>query len=260
MNEEFYHEPVMVQEVIHYLLSSGPGQLYVDATVGGGGHAHAVLCWTGPGGKKIGRLIGIDRDPEALKAAGQRLGGFTDKVALRKAGFRDIPSVLKEEGIYKADGVLMDLGASYHQLTSSGRGFSFRSDSPLDMRMDPELPESAADLLARLRQDEIRIILREYGEEKYPGRIARVIVEKAKSGHPVRTTRELAELVEKAVPGGGKTRLHPATRTFMALRIAVNHELEQLEKTLEILPEILNEGGRAVVISYHSLEDRLVKR
>lgn len=258
-NTNPYHDPVMVSEVIHYL-APGPGRVIADATLGGGGHSDAVLSWAGSGGGKIKLLIGIDRDPEALEAAAERLSGYGSRAVLKRGCFDDLRVILEEEGEDKVDGILLDLGASRHQLTEGRRGMSFSGDGPLDMRMDPQNGESAADLLARLDEKSLAGIIRDYGEERYARRIARAIVDKREKGTPLKTTGELKRLVEACVPAGKRDRIHPATRTFMALRIAVNQELDRLEAVLEIIPECLADEGRAVVISYHSLEDRLVKR
>jgi len=253
-----FHEPVMVDEVFRFL-APGPGRVIVDGTLGGGGHAAAALSWAGSGGEGIKLLVGIDRDPEAIGEAGARLAPFSGRVRIRQGEFERLNEILCEEGIDKVDGVLLDLGVSRHQLTAPERGFSLMSDGPLDMRMDPGSGECAAELLLRLGESELSRLIREFGEERFARRIARAVVERRDSGRPVRTTRELAELIERTVPGR-RERIHPATRTFMALRIAVNRELERLKKALAELPEALAPGGRTVVISYHSLEDRLVKR
>ncbi len=254
-----YHDAVMVDEVLHYL-GLGQGRVVVDGTLGGGSHARAILEWAGPDGGGVKLVIGIDQDPEAVEQAGRNLAGFGERIKIRRAGFENLPALLKEEGLGKVDGILLDLGASRHQLVDESRGFSLRGLGPLDMRMGPDAPESAAELLARLAEDELKELIREYGEERRAGRIARSIVARREEGRPVRTTAELAELVERLVPARERGRLHPATRTFMALRIAVNRELTKLDQALAAMPEVLGAGGRAVVISYHSLEDRRVKQ
>jgi 16S rRNA (cytosine1402-N4)-methyltransferase len=254
-----FHEPAMVEEVLHYL-ALGPGRIYVDATLGGAGHAEAMLKWSGPGNERVKLVLGIDQDPEAVATATDRLRSFGDRVRIRRAGFQDLARIMEEEGLERVDGILLDLGASRHQLTEGRRGMSFSADGPLDMRMDPEAPETAAELLERLSEKELMKLIREFGEERHARRIARAIVERRESGRPVKTTAELAELISRVVPVKGRGHLHPATLTFMALRIAVNHELSRLDEVLAALPPSLNAGGRAVVISYHSLEDRRVKR
>jgi 16S rRNA (cytosine1402-N4)-methyltransferase len=252
-----YHDPALVAEAVCWL-APGPDLIVVDGTVGGGGHAEAILSWVGPAGERIQRLIGIDKDMEALAAARARLDPFGERLSLRHADFADLPAVLREEGLEAVDGILLDLGASFHQLTVGRRGFSLRQDAPLDMRMDKTAGESAAELLERVDERGLERLLREFGEEPAARRIARAIVARRREGRPVRTTAELAALAE-SVAGRRGGKIHPATRTFMALRIAVNRELERLDTVLESIPDRLRPGGRAVVISYHSLEDRRVK-
>lgn len=253
-----FHEPVMVVEVLHYLALRGG--VVVDGTVGGGGHAEAVLNWCGPSGEQVERLIGIDRDPAAISEAGRRLGKFGKRVKLIRGCFDELGGILDREGMKKVEGILLDLGASRYQLTESVRGGSLLADGPLDMRMDPDQVVSAAALLAEQSERSLARLLREYGEERFARGIAKAVVERRKTGRPVQRTRELAELVSEVVPRRKHGHLHPATRTFMALRIAVNEELTRLEKVLAQLPERLSPGSRAVVISYHSLEDRRVKQ
>lgn len=256
------HLPVMVPEVLHWL-APRPGARYVDATVGLGGHAAAILRATGG----AATVLGLDQDPEALAAAEARLQavaaelGRPDAFRLTRANFRDLPSALAELGINGAccDGILLDLGVSSLQLDRPERGFSFRAEGPLDMRMDPELEVTAADLVNERSERVLADVLFHFGEERFARRIARRIVE-ARGRQPFRTTRELAELVRRAVPSGGEHRLDPATRTFQALRIAVNRELEVLEPALQAACDALAPGGRLVVLAYHSLEDRIVKR
>jgi len=256
------HRPVMVAEVLHWL-APRPGALYVDATVGLGGHAAALLEATGGAAS----LIGLDQDPEALALARTRLAAVTARlerpgsVQLVQANFRDLRPALQDLGVGDArcDGVLLDLGVSSLQLERPERGFSFRMDGPLDMRMDPALPTNAADLVNTLPERELARIFFEYGEERFGRRIARRIVE-ARQRQPLRTTRDLADLVRRAVPRPAEARLDPATRAFQALRIAVNRELEVLEPALRAACDALAPGGRLVVLAYHSLEDRIVKR
>lgn len=250
---EFRHQPVMVKEVVA-LLGVKPDGVYVDCTVGGGGHAAAILGLLGP----QGRLIGLDRDPEALAAARLRLG--TDpRVQLVQADFRKLGVVLAELGVRQVDGILYDLGVSSYQFDNPARGFTYWEDVPLDMRMDPEGPVTAADLVNTLSARELAKIIAEYGEERWASRIADFIVAERQRG-PLKTTGQLVEVIKKAVPAGARrTGPHPARRTFQALRIAVNQELEALRASLEQALGLLRPGGRLVVLSYHSLEDRIVK-
>jgi 16S rRNA (cytosine1402-N4)-methyltransferase len=247
------HQPVMVEEVLHFL-SPKPGGVYVDATLGAGGHAEAILRTVG------GRctLIGIDRDPDALARARYNLGALSASVKLVRADFADLPWILQSHDVQKVDGILLDLGMSSMQIDSAERGFSFRNDGPLDMRMDPSQPKTAADVVNTYPEADLAKVLRDYGEERHAGRIARAIVS-ARRKRPLRTTGELTELIERAYPAGSR-RQHPARRTFQALRIEVNRELEVLETVLDAAPDVLAPDGRIVVISYHSLEDRMVKR
>jgi 16S rRNA (cytosine1402-N4)-methyltransferase len=245
------HVPVLLQEVLTWL-DPRPGGLYVDATVGTGGHAEAILERILPGG----RLVGLDRDPEALAVARRRLERFGEAVQLVQANFADLHYVLRALGIARVQGVLMDLGVSGLQLAAPHRGFSFRLAGPLDMRMDPASPVTAADLVNRLSEKELAELLRRYGEEPFAPRIAREIVRR----RPLSTTQELREAILRAVPRRAwPRRVDVATRTFQALRIAVNRELEALEQALPQAAEVLDPGGRLVVISFHSLEDRIVK-
>jgi 16S rRNA (cytosine1402-N4)-methyltransferase len=248
------HRPVLLTETLQFLEPSRGG-LFVDGTVGLGGHSEAIL-----GSSDKVRVIGLDRDPEALAFATQRLALFGARFSAVLADFRDIESVLSERAETEIAGVLVDLGVSSLQFDSPTRGFSFRHDAPLDMRMNPESGEpSAADLLAQLPEDEIANIIYEFGEERRSRRIARWIVEKREQGKPVSTTKQLADLVARAV-GAKKSKLHPATQTFQALRIAVNHELEGLGSFVEKSIDLLKVDGRFVAISFHSLEDRIIKQ
>ncbi|MDR5708407.1 MAG: 16S rRNA (cytosine(1402)-N(4))-methyltransferase RsmH [Armatimonadota bacterium] len=251
MSRASLHVPVLLHEVLLWL-DPRPGGLYVDATVGTGGHAEAILERILPGG----RLVGLDRDPEALVVARERLERFGSAVQLVQANFADLQQVLRNLGIERVRGVLLDLGVSQLQLAAPHRGFSFRLPGPLDMRMDPTSPVTAADLVNRLPERELAELLRRYGEEPFAARIAREIVRR----RPLSTTQELREAVLRAVPRSAwPRRVDVATRTFQALRIAVNRELEALERALPQAVEVLNPGGRLVVISFHSLEDRIVK-
>jgi len=249
------HQPVMLAEVLE-ALAPADGGLYVDGTLGAGGHAAAILEASAPGG----RLLGLDRDSAALELAGRRLAGFGQRLRLRQATFDQVGRELEQWGVDAADGILLDLGVSSMQLDNPGRGFSFRFDAPLDMRMGGEGP-SAARLLAELDQEQLAQLFSRLGQEPQARRIARALV-RARRQEPITTTGRLAQLVEQAIPQAQRRgrRLHPATRVFMALRMAVNDELGQLERFLEQVPRWLRPGGRLVVISYHSLEDRRVKR
>jgi 16S rRNA (cytosine1402-N4)-methyltransferase len=246
---EFRHATVLADETVR-LLAPRSGEVYCDATVGGGGHAERILEASSP----EGRLVGIDRDPAALEAARARLTRFGDRVTLVHGAFSDARRILGELGLALVDGFVLDLGVSSPQLDRAERGFSFQREGPLDMRMDPTCGESAAQLLERVGVDELKQILKEYGEERYAGRIARAI----KQAGELKTTSELAALVARSVPTRERSK-DPATRTFQALRIAVNDELGQLERFLAEFPSLLKSGGRVVVIAFHSLEDRLVK-
>jgi len=249
------HRPVLLRETIG-LLAPERGGLYVDCTLGLGGHSEAILQ-----AAKKARVIGIDRDDEALELARKRLTRFGSRFRAVHADFRDITRVLAKAKVKSVDGILADLGVSSLQLDSPLRGFSFRHDAPLDMRMDARSDaETAAELLGRLPEVEIARLIFEYGEEKRSRRIARMIVQQRERGQPIQTTRELAKLVERAVGSNRDRRIHPATRTFQALRIAVNHELERLDEFIEAAIDLLQPAGRLVVISFHSLEDRIVKR
>jgi 16S rRNA (cytosine1402-N4)-methyltransferase len=249
------HVPVLLEEALS-ALSCHPGRLYVDATVDGGGHAVEILSRTSPDG----RLIAADRDPDAVARARGRLAPFAGRFDLFHASFRDVPALLRERGVDHCDGVLLDLGLSSDQLADPARGFSFARPGPLDMRMDPGEPETAASIINRSSEAELRDLLRAYGEEPHAARIARAIV-RERQETPIETTDRLAAIVEAAAPLRRATgAVHPATRTFQALRIAVNDELAALEEALDGFLELLSPGGRLVVISFHSLEDRIVKR
>lgn len=244
------HQPVLTDRVVELLAPAGPG-LLVDATVGLGGHAEALLR-----AEPEFQLVGLDRDPQALARAGERLQPFSDRVQLVEETFDRLPLVLRRLGLGAPVAVLADIGCSSLQLDSAERGFSFASDGPLDMRMGGTGP-TAADLLERAEWEELVRILRDFGEERRARAIARAIVRRREQD-PLRTTAQLSRLVQD-VMGGRERRIHPATRTFQALRIAVNDELGQLERFLEPAIRSLKTGGRIVVISFHSLEDRIVK-
>ena len=245
------HVPVLTAEALLYLQPERGG-VFVDCTVGLAGHARALL--------EAGatRLIGIDRDPAALATARQDLAPWTDRVELVHADYREIDAVLASRHIDLVDGALADLGISSMQLEASGRGFSFQRDEPLDMRMDPTSGETAAELIARTSERDLADVIYKYGEERFSRRIARSIVE-ARRDAPIATTGRLAAIVRRSVPHRGYTRIDPATRTFQALRIWVNRELDGLDQFIEAAVRRLRAGRRLVVITFHSLEDRVVK-
>lgn len=244
------HRPVLLTEVIEGL-APREGSIIVDGTVGAGGHAAALARKVGPSG----RVIGLDRDPEMLELAAKATEGLS--VTLIHAAYSELDDVLDDLELGSVDGVLLDLGLSSDQLHWSHRGFSFSQDSPLDMRFDPDADTSAADLINKLSAEELADLFFEYGEERHSRRVARKIVE-ARRVEPITTTGRLAEIVRRAIPGKWGP-IDPATRVFQALRIGVNRELEHLDKALERLPDWLTVGGRAAIISFHSLEDRRVK-
>lgn len=241
------HKPVLLAEVLE-ILKVKPGGRYIDATVGEGGHALAIA-------RKGGSVLGIEQDPEVLKEARRNLGG---KAILAEGNFREIDRIAEENSFTGADGVLMDLGISSWHLESSGRGFSFQRDEPLDMRADPNLGVTAADLLNGLSKDELTKVFKQFGEEERAGQLAGAVV-RSRSLRPFRTTGDLIEAVE-SVKGKKKEKLHPATKIFQALRIAVNDELVNLRSALPRAFGVLGRGGTLAVISFHSLEDREVKR
>jgi 16S rRNA (cytosine1402-N4)-methyltransferase len=249
------HRPVLLQETIDFL-KPDRGGLFVDCTLGAGGHSEAILQ-----ASDDSRVIGIDRDEEALKLARERLAQFGGRFVAVHENFRALPQILRERGEAAPNGILADLGVSSVQFDTPERGFSFRFDAPLDMRMDRSSDDpTAADLLADLSEEEIARIIYEYGEERNSRRIARWIVERREQGSPIATTKELAELVERSARKHKRGQIHPATRTFQALRIAVNHELDGLAQFVETAADLLQPEGRFVMISFHSLEDRIVKR
>jgi 16S rRNA (cytosine1402-N4)-methyltransferase len=248
--EPVLHIPVMADQVVQ-ALDVQPGGRYVDCTVGTGGHAEAILEAASPGGL----LLGIDLDSEALAVARERLAQFGSDVRLVEGNYRDLAAICSEFNFVPVHGVLFDLGLSSFQLARPERGFSFQLEGPLDMRFGPEQETTAFDIVNSLPERELADLIWRYGEEPQARRIARAIVRE----RPIATTTHLAEVVARAA-GRGKQRIHPATRTFQALRIAVNQELENLEMALSQAVQVLGRGGRLVVISYHSLEDRLVKQ
>ncbi|MCP4668395.1 MAG: 16S rRNA (cytosine(1402)-N(4))-methyltransferase RsmH [Deltaproteobacteria bacterium] len=249
------HEPVLVHEVVRHLLSL-PHGTYVDGTAGAGGHSLAIgKCLT-----ERGRLICLDRDPDAVRLCRKRLTSLGKRVRVLKASYADLDNILADLGIPAVDGLLLDLGMSSFQLEKSGRGFSFSRDEPLDMRMDPEEKVTAGHLVNTLSLKDLAGVFRDYGEEKRAKLVAGAIV-KARRKRPIRLSSQLAVLIQSAFPPSHRFRArHPATRTFQALRIAVNRELENMGTLLDKLPSMMAKGGRLVVISYHSLEDRLVKQ
>ena len=247
------HVPVMLQECIEGL-AIRPDGVYLDGTLGRGGHSEAIARRL-----TAGRLIGIDRDPQAIKEAGERLAPFGDRVTLVHGRFSELKRILTDLGIDAVDGMLFDLGVSSPQLEDSSRGFSYRNDAPLDMRMDPGSSLTAFDIVNGWPADRLKKILYEYGEERYAPAVAAAICRSRQDG-PITTTLQLADVVRKAMPAAAlREKQHPAKRTFQAIRIAVNDELTELSDMLATAPDLLNVGGRLCVISFHSLEDRIVK-
>ena len=249
------HRPVLLRETMHFLAPERGG-LFIDCTVGLGGHSEAILE-----SSPAARVIGIDRDPAALELAGERLAHFGDRFVAVHANFREVARIVNDLDESEPVGILADLGVSSLQFDSPTRGFSFRFDAPLDMRMNPDSDEeSAADLLLRLPEEEIAAIIFQYGEERNSRRIAKWIVESREKGQPIATTKELADLVARAAGKRKNWHIHPATRTFQALRIAVNRELEDLGRFVATAVDLLQPDGRFAVISFHSLEDRIMKQ
>ncbi len=251
------HIPVLAEEIMS-MLAPAPGSLQIDATLGGGGHTERILEATDPDG----RLLGLDADGAAIARVDGRLRPrFGDRLVLRQANFRDLAAVAREAGFGAVDGALFDLGLSSYQLADTERGIGFRAGGPLDMRFDTRRGVPASELLASLDVNELTALFRRYGEEPKAGRIARAIVDARRSA-PVATAEELAAIVERVMPPNPRQprRTHPATRVFQALRIAVNEELDALQEGLAAALDLLRPGGRLVVLSYHSLEDRIVKR
>ncbi|MBI3298525.1 MAG: 16S rRNA (cytosine(1402)-N(4))-methyltransferase RsmH [Elusimicrobia bacterium] len=250
-NEEYTHEPVLLSEVLELLVTDRAG-VYLDATLGLGGHAEAVLEALDP----EGRLLAVDADPEALAHAGRRLAAQGPRLRAVHCNFRNLSKVLAGEAPASLSGALFDLGVSSLQMDKPSRGFAFRHDGPLDMRLDPGSPLTAARIVNEWPAEQLELLLREYGEERAARRIARWIVD-ARAHEAFETTGQLKTLLEQRLPRVG--RIHPATKTFMALRIAVNQELEALTRGLESVLPALKPGARLAVISFHSLEDRIVK-
>ncbi len=242
------HIPVLLEEVVKGL-AVRPGGLYIDATIGEGGHAEAILEASSPDGY----LLGIDVDDEALRRASERLARFKGRFALVRGSYRNLADIARREGFFRVDGILFDLGFAFFQVEDPRRGFSFYLNGPLDMRYDRTSRISAYHIVNQIPEEELAEIIRKYGEEPKAHRIARAIAQ----ARPIRSTLELARVVEQVVGSGG--RIHPATRVFQAIRIAVNQELDNLKEALPQAVELLKPGGRVAVISFHSLEDRIVK-
>lgn len=242
------HTPVLFDAVMR-VLNPQPGQRFIDGTVGAGGHAHGLLTLSAP----TGHLLGLDRDPHALTLTAARLREFGDRARLMHCSYLDMAEAAS--GFAPVDGILLDLGLSSMQVDDPARGFAFRHDGPLDMRFDPAAPLTAADIVNTWREDELADVLFEYGEERQSRRVARAIV----NARPLRTTMHLADVVARALGGQRRGHIHPATRTFQALRIAVNEELAAVQEVLPLAWNLLRSGGVLAVISFHSLEDRLVK-
>lgn len=246
---EFYHEPVLMREVLAFLRPS-PGMFAMDATLGGGGHSEAIL-------QAGANLVALDQDPVAIAHATARLRGYASRFCALRGNFRHFPELLSEIGVTQFDAILADIGVSSRQLDDASKGFSFMQDGPLDLRMNPDGPLTAADLVNTLPEAELIRILLEYGEEPQARRMARAIVQ-SRASNPIQTTLHLAAVIEKVCPRKGPR--HPATLAFQALRIAVNDELAALQDFLRHAPKWLKPGGRLAIISFHSLEDRIVKR
>ena len=253
---QFSHKPVLLEKTLT-LLDPKPGEVFVDGTVGGGGHSRAILERIGATGK----LIAIDQDRNALAAAEQTLAPWRENIVFVHNNFANLKDILGTHNFDKVDGILLDIGVSSHQLDEEERGFSFHSEAPLDMRMDQDSSVTAASLVNELDATELTRILRDYGEELWARRIAEFIVTKRKSHGPIETTEQLVDVIKAAIPARARRRgPHPARRTFQALRIAVNDELGVLERAVHEGIDCLNVGGRIAVITFHSLEDRIVKK
>ena len=250
----FQHTSVLLEETIDGLAVK-PDGIYVDATLGGGGHAFEVCSRLNGNG----RFIGIDQDAAAIEAAGERLKDFGEKVTIIRSNYRELKSVLRSIGVEKVDGIVLDLGVSSYQLDTAERGFTYRENAPLDMRMDQRNEKTAADIVNEYSEMELYRIIRDYGEDRFAKNIAKHIV-KARQEKRIETTDELVEIIKAAIPArvraeGG----HPAKRTFQAIRIELNHELEVLDESIDTMVDLLNPGGRLSIITFHSLEDRIVK-
>ncbi|MEC7641369.1 MAG: 16S rRNA (cytosine(1402)-N(4))-methyltransferase RsmH [Nitrospinota bacterium] len=249
-----HHKPVLAERVIHYM-DAGDKHWIVDGTLGDGGHAELILKNSGP----QCRVLGIDRDAQALARARKRLASFGDRIYFIHGNFSEIKTILMQKRIEKIDGFLIDAGLSSMQLDTPDRGFSFTRNGPLDMRMNRDDQTTAAGLLARLSDVELQKILKEHGEERHAKRIVRAI-RKAQDEGPIETTAHLSHAISETIPNPHPGKIHPATRTFQALRIAVNHELDHLKQALKDSLDVLNHAGRLLAISFHSLEDRIVKQ
>ncbi len=251
---EFRHKSVLLDETIENLCIK-PDGIYVDGTLGGGGHAYEILKRLG----EHGRLIGIDQDEDAVRAAGERLAEFGDKITIVRNNYCNIKKILGELGIAGVDGIILDLGVSSYQLDTVERGFTYKEDAPLDMRMDNRSEMTAADIVNEYSEMDLYRIIRDYGEDKFAKNIAKHIVA-AREKDPVRTTGQLTEIIKAAIPMKVRaTGGHPAKKTFQAIRIELNHELEVLNNSVDTMIELLNEKGRICIITFHSLEDRIVK-
>ncbi len=250
----FEHKPVLLEETLEYL-DLKTGGVYIDGTLGGAGHSSEIVKRIIPGGV----LLGIDQDSNAINAAKERLEAYKDNVIIVRDNFRNIKAIALENGFTEVDGVLLDIGVSSHQLDEDERGFSYMHDGPLDMRMDASRDYNAADIVNDATEQELTRIISDYGEEKWAVRIAKFIIEERKNGR-IETTFKLVDIIKRAIPAAARREGgHPAKRTFQALRIAVNDELEVLEQAVRDAVDILKPGGRLVVITFHSLEDRIVK-
>ncbi len=251
---EFKHTSVLLQETVDGL-NVKPDGIYVDGTLGGGGHSYEICRRLGAKGS----IVGIDQDAAAIEAAGNRLKDFGEKVTIVRSNYCDMKSRLQELGIYKVDGIVLDLGVSSYQLDTAERGFSYRDDAPLDMRMDTRQPMTARDIVNDYSQKELCRVIRDYGEDKFAANIAKHIV-MARSKEPIETTGQLTEVIRAAIPMKYQKKSgHPAKRTFQAIRIELNRELEVLRDSLDDMIDLLNPGGRLCIITFHSLEDRIVK-
>lgn len=251
---EFKHKSVLLDETIESL-NIKPNGIYVDGTLGGGGHSYEIAKRLTDGG----RLIGIDQDEDAIRAAKERLSEFADRVTIVRDNYCNMPRVLDELGISKVDGILLDIGVSSYQLDEAERGFTYKQDAPLDMRMDQRQEMTAKDIVNGYSEEDLYRIIRDYGEDKFAKNIAKHIVQ-ARQIKPVETTFELDEIIKAAIPMKFRaTGGHPAKKTFQAIRIELNRELEVLDESIDAMTDLLNDGGRLCIITFHSLEDRIVK-
>ena len=250
---EFSHKSVLLSETISNL-NIREGGVYVDGTLGGGGHALEILKASGA----TGTLVGIDQDGDAIEAAGKRLAPYGERARIVRGNYADMPAILRDLGIETVDGILLDLGVSSYQLDEASRGFSYMADAPLDMRMDQRGAVTAADIVNGYSEQELTRVLRDYGEEKFARRIAANIVER-RQAEPISTTGELVEIIRASIPVKAQQGGHPAKKTFQALRIELNGELTVLKDSIDAMAELLSDGGRLAIITFHSLEDRIVK-